>query len=180
MSTHDLIPAIRRFTAERHFRSATVERWLALSADDARALLDLGESLRLGENQLRDLWDWAVEIAGRERVTLAAVLAAPALQAALHRKEGRNDRLRHLKAELRRMRFPQLIASEERMEALVGRMNLPRNVRITLPPFLEGDSLRLEVELCSTDDLRRAARFLLQAADSAACAELFALLEEAP
>jgi hypothetical protein len=180
MTTIDLATAVRRFTTARHYRAATIDRWLSLPAADASALLALAEALRLGENQLRDLWDWSAEIAGREQSTLAAVLGEAGVQAALRRKESRNDRLKHVRNELRRRRFPQLVATEERLKALVQRLNLPRTMRISLPPYLEGDGLSLEMEIRSPEDLRQAGRVLLQVADAAACAELFALLEEAP
>jgi hypothetical protein len=180
MTETDLQAAVRAYGAGRHYRAATLERWLALAAADAAALLDLALDCRLGENQLRDLWEWLSDIAARERLTLAAVLALDAVAAARRQPVGRNDRLRLVKSALRRLRYPQLSALEDRMTDLLRGLDLPRNVQLTLPDFLEGDAVHIEIVATDPDSLRAAAECLARAADSPACRELFALLGEAP
>ena len=172
--------AVRAYGAERHYRSATLERWAALPAGDAAALLDLAQDLRLGENQLRDLWEWASDVAGREQVSIGAVLALDAVAVARRQPVGRNDRLRLVRSALRRLRYPQLSALEDRLADLVRRLDLPRGVSVTLPEFLEGDAVRIEIVATDPDRLRAAAERLARAADSPACRELFVLLGEAP
>ncbi len=172
--------ALRSFAAERKYGDATLQRWLQLAAGDAAALLALAQALRPSENQLRDLWEWAEEIAARDRVPLAQVLAAEPIAAARRRRVGRNDKIKLIKGELRRLRFPQLAATEERLAALVRELGLPRNVRLTLPEFLEGDDIRIEITANSRAALRDAAARLLAAAQTPGCAALFALLGEAP
>jgi hypothetical protein len=171
---------VELFAAERRFRSATVERWLRLPEPDAGALLGLARQLRLGENQLADLWRLAEEIAAREQLTLAAVLESAGVLEARRREVGRNDRLRLVKDTLRRWRYPQLVAAEDRLRQLVRELDLPRNVEVGLPNFLEGDGLRLQIEINSPAALAAVAVALQRAAASPQCAEIFALLEEAP
>ncbi len=171
---------IRTYTAERTYSPATVDRWLRLAPPDAAALLALARELRLGENQLRDLWDWAEEIAARDGICVSQVLTAGPLADARTRGRGRNDTLKAIKGALRRLRFPQLAAVEDRLSALVRELGLPRNVRVTLPEFLEGDQLHIHIVAESTNTLRHAASALLQAADTVACQQIFTLLEEAP
>jgi len=172
--------AFRAFAAERRYGAATLERWARLAPPDAAALGELVHELRLGENQLRDLWEWLDEIAARDGETLAAVLASDPVRTARQRHLSRNDRLKLIKGVLRKRRFPQLAAHEERLAALVHELNLPRAVRVTLPEFLEGDALHLEIVADSIDALRAAAEALRAAAHTSACAELFTLLGEAP
>lgn len=172
--------SIRAFAAERKYRDATVDRWLCLAPADRAALLDLAQELRLGEHQLRDLWEWAEDIAVRDQSSLAQVLAVDLVAAARRRKLGRNDKLKLIKAALRRLRFPQLSSVEDRVAALVRQLGLPRNVRVILPEFLEGDALRVEITAESASALRAAVAGLLQAADTRTCAEIFELLQEAP
>jgi hypothetical protein len=180
MIDSDLHAAIRAYAGTRMYSAATVERWLCLASHDADALLQLATELRLGENQLRDLWDWAEEIATRDGLTLSHVLAAAPIAAVRARKLGRNDKLNALKAALRRLRFPQLAEVEDRMAESIRILHLPRNIRITLPEHLEGDQLRIEIAADSASAWRAAASALLAAADTPACAQLFALLAEAP
>ena len=180
MTATDLRVAVRAYGAERHYGAATLERWVALGAGDAAALLDLAQDLRLGENQLRDLWGWASDVGVRQQISLAAVLALDAVAAARRQPLGRNDRLRLVKSALRRLRYPQLSAVEDRMAELVRTLDLPRDVRVILPDFLEGDAVRIEIVATDPDSLRTAAERLARAADTPACRELFALLGEAP
>jgi len=175
-----LADEISAYANERGFRSATVDRWVALAADDAAALWDLVSALRLGENQARDLWEWGEEIAARDGRTLAAVFAAQPLQEALHGSGGRNDRLKAVKAHLRRLRFPTLARTEDRLEALVGGLGLPRGVKLSLPEFLEGDEVRVEIVARDAKGLQAVATQLANAAATPACEEIFELLSHAP
>ncbi len=172
--------AVRAFGAQRNYSTASIERWLRLTPGDGAALLELARELRLGENQLRDLWEWAEEIAARDGSALAEVFASETLAAARRRPVGRNDKLKLVKAALRRLRFPQLAAVEDRLSALVRELALPHNVRLALPEFLEGDALRVEIVADSPAALRAAAGRLHDAAQTHACALIFELLAEAP
>ena len=81
---------------------------------------------------------------------------------------------------MRRLRFPELTAVEERLGALVHQLELPASIRITFPPFLEGDSLRVEIVASSPGALRAAAASLRDAAATHVCDDIFALLAAAP
>ena len=172
--------AFQAFAAERRYARATVDRWFSLAADDAAAVFALARELRLGDHQLRDLWQWAEEIATRDRVSLAQVLEAEPLGSLRHRAVSRSDKLKQIKATLRRLRFPQLTAVEERLQGLVRDLDLPAAVRIALPEFLEGDVIRVEIVAGSAAALRDAAAHLLAASRTPACAALFDALTEAP
>ncbi|MBI3782605.1 MAG: hypothetical protein HY270_04310 [Deltaproteobacteria bacterium] len=171
---------IKEFATQRHYRPATIERWLALAAADGQALLDLAAEMRLGENQLSDLWTWAEDVARRDGTSLADVLTSAAMTAARKRAISRNDRLTLVKQELRRLRYPHLCATEERLLELLHRLELPRDIRVALPASLEGDHLTFQFVVTDTKQLRRIADELKRVADSPACADIFALLEEAP
>lgn len=172
--------AIRTFTVERKYSAGIVDRWLRLSPVDGAALLDLAQELRLGENQLRDFWEWMEEIAQRDGRSLTQVLAADAIASARQRAVGRNDRVKLIRNVLRRMRFPQLAVTEDRLAALVRELGLPLSIHVTLPEFLEGDAVRIEIVADSARSLCDAAAQLLAAAETPACKALFELLAEAP
>jgi hypothetical protein len=167
---------IRAYAAARRYSAATTERWLRIDPRDGEALLEVASELRLGENQLRGLWEWAEEIALRDGLAVAQVLRHEAILAARARPVSRNDRLRLVKAALRRLRFPQLVATEDRLAALIGALGLPRSVRMTLPDHLEGDEVRVEIVAQDPAALRAAALALQAAADRPGCAEIFRLL----
>lgn len=170
--------AIRAYAAERGFQQTTLERWLALAPADAAAVWDLTRELRLGENQVDDLWKWAEEIAARDRTSIAAVLAD--VTAVVAGKGGRNERLKAIKSALRRRRFPALVAAEERIASLVRTLGLPRSVRLTVPEHLEGDDIRVEIVARDAAGLRAAAEALARAASTSTCEDIFELLSDPP
>lgn len=168
--------AIRAYVAERGFHPTTLERWLELAPADAAALWELTRELRLGENQARDLWEWAEEIAARDQTSVAVVLADAI--AAAGGKGGRNERLKAIKSALRRLRFPALVAAEDRIATLVRALDLTRDVRLTVPEHLEGDEIRVEIVARDAAGLRAAADDLVRAASTSACEEIFDLLSD--
>ncbi|GIW43330.1 MAG: hypothetical protein KatS3mg077_0612 [Candidatus Binatia bacterium] len=168
--------AIREFTSSRHYRDAFVARWISLNDADALALYDLATQLRLGENQLRDLWEWAEDIAQRDRETIAEVLNEPSIRGALQEKQSRNDRLNRVKHLLRCRRYPHLSQTEDRARALVRSARLPQTVEVGLPAYLEGDTIRVICRGSSPAELRAALEAALRWATSDACTELFRLL----
>ncbi len=180
MTRSELEAAFRAVAAARKYSDVTVDRWLRLSPDDGAVVLALAQELRLGDNQLRDLWEWAEEIAARDGTSLVQVLAAEPIDAARRRTVGRNDKLKLIKGALRRVRFPQLAAVEDQLGRLIDELGLPPSVRVTLPDFLEGDELRVEITARSAAALRDAAARLLAASESPACSALFELLGEVP
>ena len=127
------------------------------------------------------MWEWAEEIAQRDHSSLAQVLALePVATPRRSRSVGRSDKLKLIKTALRRLRFPQLAATEERLAALVRQLDLPRNIRVTFPEFLEGDEVRIEIVANSVASLEAAADRLRAAAGAPACTAIFQILEEAP
>jgi hypothetical protein len=169
---------IRDYASERGFRAATLERWLELASGDAVALWDLTRELRLGENQMRDLWDWSEEIAARDGTSITAVLAHESVKAT-RMAAGRGERLKALKAALRRLRFPALVQVEDRIATLTRTLGLPRNVRLTVPEYLEGDEIRIEIVAADAASLRAAAEKVASTAATPACEEIFELLSGA-
>ena len=91
------------------FRQQTLERWLKLSEADQKALLDLAQELKIGENHLRDFQDWLEEISLRDGVSLVEILKRESLlRISSDPRLGRNDKLKRIKEEVRRLRFPRL------------------------------------------------------------------------
>lgn len=179
MPDASLSEAIRALARERRYSPAFVERWLALAEPDARACFELADGLKLGENQLRDLWQWADDIGARDASTLADVFGHDDIRRVMARPLGRADRLKAVKDALRRRRFPQLLAQEEKLAALADKLALPRGVRLTWPDMLEGDSLRIEFAATDPATLAALARAVAEAAARPECAAMFALLDEA-
>jgi hypothetical protein len=168
---------VRAYAAAKRFAAPAVDRWLALAPADREALLDVAQRLRLGENQFRDVLDDLAAVAARRACALADVAVAPEITALWERALGRNEALKALKIILRRLRYPQLTAAEQRVAEIIRALRLPAGVRLEAAPNLEGDALTATLRGRSPGELRAQVRALASALDGAALDELFALLD---
>ncbi len=168
---------IANYARERGIHAQAVERWLALSEGDQRALLDLSRGLRLGGNHFNDFLDWCVEISLRDGCSIAAIIDRKELAPTLSdNRMGRNDRLKHAKEALRRLRYPRLTRTEDEVRVRLRRLKLDPRIRIAVAPGLEG-GLTVELQAGSAEALARLARELESLAGDDAAIELFSLME---
>jgi len=168
---------IRDYATAKGFHPRTLDRWLSWQADDAAALARLAFALKIGENHLRDLMDWLEEIALRDRQSIGAILASRTIDdIGTDPRLGRADRLKRIKEELRRLRFPRLAKTEDAIRSRIDDLKLHPEIRLTVPPGLEGGQLRIEFAATSQAELKQRAAKLAQAADQVSVAEIFGLL----
>jgi hypothetical protein len=169
--------AIRAYAGEKHFGPATLERWLEQPPAGGAALLDIATRLRLGENQFRDVLDDLVAIGARQGCDIAEIASGTTLRAVLARGLGRNEAVKAFKAALRRLRYPQLSATEQRIDELGKSLKLPAGVRLELPENLEGEHVVVTLRARSANELRAQARAVVTVLQGAALDEMFALLD---
>ncbi|MBI4487538.1 MAG: hypothetical protein HY694_00510 [Deltaproteobacteria bacterium] len=168
---------ILAYGREKGFHQQTLERWLKLAEPDQEALLGLAQDLRIGENHLRDLLDWLEEIAVRDGVSLCKVLGGESLsRISTDPRLSRNDKLKRIKEELRRLRFPRLTQIEGEIQKRIRDMKLKPQIQISVPSGLEGGVLTVQVRATSYEELKRSVTELGQALESESVKEIFALL----
>lgn len=169
--------AIRDYASSRGFHRQTVERWLGWAEADRDCLTDLAVELKISENHLRDLMDWLEEIALRDGSRIQEILAgAPIAALRTDPRLGRADKLKRIKEQLRRWRFPRLAAIEDGLAERIKALRLPAGIRVGVPPGLEGGRLKFEVEAGTANEMRDLTGRLRDAAATETMAEIFALL----
>jgi hypothetical protein len=168
---------IQAYCRLKGFHKQTEARWLGLGAGDGAALLELVQELKAGENHFKDLLDWLEEIALRDGVNVAAILARDEMSRIVSDPRlGRNDKLKRLKDELRRLRFPRLAKIEEEIQRRVRAMKLDPGVSVTVPVSLEGGAVTVEIKAASHDELKRLIGDLLQLSEGEQMKQIFVLL----
>ena len=168
---------VRAYAADRHFSAGTLARWLAEPQASRDALLTLAQRLHLGENQFRDFYDDVADLAARDQGSIEAVLDGAAVRAAVARTGGRNEAIKALKRALRRLRYPQLSAVEDRLATIVRQLRLPAGLKVEFPADLEGEDVAVTLRARSAVELRAQAAALAAAAQDPMLDEMFALLE---
>jgi hypothetical protein len=168
---------IEAYCRLKGFHPHTQSRWLAFSGDDRDALLALAQELRPGENHFKDLLDWLEEIALRDGSTIVRILGREVLsRIATDPRLGRNDKLKRVKDELRRLRFPRLARIEEEIQRRVRDMKLKPQLRLTVPVGLEGGAVTIEVKAGNYDELKRLSAELARVVEQKDMKEIFALM----
>lgn len=89
---------------------------------------------------------------------------------------GRGDKLKRMKEELRRLRFPRLARLEDEIQRRVQEMKLGPLIQISFPPGLEGGELTVQIKAASHAELEKSARELAESLEKKAMKEIFELL----
>lgn len=154
-----------------------MDRWLQLSEEDGKALLDLVQSLKIGENHLRDFLDWIEEISLRDGAGIYSILRGGPISRILATPElSRNDKLKRVKEELHRLRFPRLSQIQEEIYKRIRELRVRPQIQLTVPPGLEGGTLTVQMRATSYEELRLLAAELKGLLERDALKEIFALL----
>lgn len=173
----DLDEQIRDHARTKAFHPRTLQRWLDWDEPDKATLFRFATGLKIGENHLRDLMDWLEEIALRDQVRIHEICRRRAVTAIeTDPRLGRGDKLKRIKEELRRLRFPRLAQLEDAISARIRELKLHPQVKISLAPGLESGRLHVEFSALTRDELKSAVGKLSQAAETEAMREVFALL----
>jgi len=169
--------AIIEYAKIKGIRKQTLERWLHLTEADRDVLLDLASELSIGENHLRDFLDWTDEMSLRDGVGLGKIIKGDSIEPIwTDSKLGRSDKLRRIKEELRRLRFPRLAQVEREIQKRIRSMGLKSEIQLTIPPSLEGGSLTVQLRSTSHEDLKRLTRELGPLLDRPEIKEIFDIL----
>ena len=168
---------IRQYAKEKGFHPQTLDRWLGWDQLARDTLFRLAVGLRIGENHLRDVMDWVEEIALRDQSTIAEILARkPIVDIESDPRLGRADKLKRVKEELRRLRFPRLARIEDSIRRRIQELKLHPEIRLTVPQGLEGGQLRIEFSVSTPEELKKLTIQLAEAAGGNSIREIFALL----
>jgi hypothetical protein len=168
---------IRDYARNKGLHPQTLERWLRWGQSDREALCKLAVRLKIGENHLRDLMDWLEEIALRDQSEIQALLGGKVIkEIESNPRLGRADKLKRIKEQIRRARFPRLTQAEDSIRARIQDLKLHPDIKVTVPPGLEGGSLQVEFSASNHQQLKSQIAKLAEAANSDSLAEVFGIL----
>jgi len=121
--------------------------------------------------------DWLEEIALRDRQSIHAILTSKSIDdSATDPRLGGADRLKRIKEQIRRLRFPRLADTEDAIRAKIQELKLHPEIRVSVPPGLEGGQVRIEFAAASHAELKQLTTKLTEATDNASMPEIFDLL----
>jgi hypothetical protein len=172
MSEHDFSDR-----AGEAFPSSLLQRLLRWNRDDQDAFSVLVSGLKIGQNHQRDLIDWLEEIAIRDNVKISEVLRAePLAKIESDPRLGRADKLKRIKEQVRRIRFPGLTECEDAVRNRIRQLRLEPEVHMTVPPGLEGGKVHIEFSAATVGEFKSCVRKLADAAAHESLNEALAIL----
>ena len=171
---------IQEYALSKGLHPRIKERWLSWNPNDGAALLDVALTLKAGENHLRDLMDWLEEIAVRDGTAIGEVLRSKTISdVRTNPRLGRADRLKRIKDQIRRIRFPRLSQIENSIQLKIRQLKLSPAVRVSVPAGLVGGDLQIEFTAGSPAEFKSILAKLYAAAESESLAEIYVLLNGA-
>jgi len=121
--------------------------------------------------------DWLEEIALRDQSTIQEILTSKSItDVESDPRLGRADKLKRVKEEIRRLRFPRLVQTEDSIRVRIQELRLHPEIRLMVPQGLEGGRLQIALSVSSHDELKRLTVKLANAADKDIMREIFGLL----
>ena len=173
--------AIRDYARAKGFHRQTLERWLGWAPADREALEEIAIGLKASENHLREIMDWLEEISLRDRSKICDILSKHEIfSIKTNPRLGRADKLKRIKEQLRRWRLPRLAETEDAIRHNIQALRLPAEIRLSVPPGLEGGRLQAEISAGSLVQFQQLARRLSDAAATNLLAEIFQRLAGEP
>lgn len=126
---------------------------------------------------MRDLMDWLEEIHLRDRCRARETLARNEIaDIESNPRLGRADKIKKIKDEVRRLRFPRLAGLEDSIHARIHDLKLKPEIQLRLPPGLEGGRLRVEFSAASHHEFELLVGKLAASLNRKDLTEIFELL----
>src|SRR3989339_120087 len=136
------------------------------SPSERQVLFRLGRDLKLGINKMREIIRYLEEISLRDGTPLVSLLTAEEVQRVLAQERmtipQKGEKLRQI---VKEKRYPQLSKLEKTFSEGLKKLRLPPDLKLTPPPFFEGDKLTLKAQFNSPEALKDLALTLLEAAE---------------
>jgi hypothetical protein len=125
---------------------SAASRFLRLDQEGQRAILPLLEALRPGENRVKEIISFLVEVSRRDGRTISAVLTADEITHILNDQETpRPRRLEQLRSALKQLRFPHFVEIENKFADYRRSLSLPPQINFAPPPFFEGTDFKIDL-----------------------------------
>ena len=126
-----------------------------------KVLFKFLSDLRLSVSSQAEVLEYISEIAARENLPVKKVVCASELQSLLgNKKWSQPQKGEAIRTYLRERRYPQFAAKEKKFKHDLTQLGLSSRIRLTPPPFFEGNRYQLTVNFEDLEELRKRLREL--------------------
>lgn len=151
----DLGTEVNRFVAEGRLSWQAIKMLSEIDTTSRNLILRFISDFKFNTNQQSQFIDYIVDLSFIEDKSIPHILAEKALDdirsdTHMNRPQRAKAALQHL----RTRRHPSLVSAEEEFRKAISDLHLPDGIRISAPPFFEGEHYRLEVHFREGRDLK--------------------------
>ncbi|MFO7598751.1 MAG: hypothetical protein R6X27_02950 [Candidatus Desulfacyla sp.] len=146
---------IKMFVAEGRLSWQAVKMVSEMDAPSRSAILKLISELKLNINQQSQFIEYLVDLSFIKDRSIPQILEAEAFTAICSDAQpNRPQQAKAMLSKLRTRRNPSIVSAEMQFNRMVSDLNLPDGIRISAPPFFEGENYKLEVFFKEGQDLK--------------------------
>jgi ParB family transcriptional regulator, chromosome partitioning protein len=150
----DMSPDLQNAILEGSIALATALQIHRLKKEDRTALCRLLRSLNASLNIQRELMTLIGDIAFRDGVPMAALIAREEIESILQNEDTeRPQKVRVLRRLLKAKRYPALSKAESAFHQMVKSLKLSPRIQLQPPPYFEGKTYRLSLSIDSRPQL---------------------------
>jgi ParB family transcriptional regulator, chromosome partitioning protein len=150
----DMPPDLQSAILEGSIALATALQIQRLKKEDRPALCRLFRSLNTSLNIQREMLTMIGDIAVRDEVPIAALIEAGELTSIMQNQDmARPQKVQALRNLLRAKRYPALFQAEAVYQQMVKSLKLTPRIRLQPPPYFEGKTFRIVLDIDSRPQL---------------------------
>ena len=150
----DLDQDIKDALADNRLDEGAAIKLLNFSSQERIMLFQFLTLLKFSRNKRNEIIDTIYDITQRDECSMSDILNSKGLKDILGNKElnipQKGKRVRHL---LRKLRYPKIVKAEEDFLRIQGELDLGDDIRLTPPPFFEGERYGIEFEFGTINEL---------------------------
>ncbi|MFZ5517251.1 MAG: ParB/RepB/Spo0J family partition protein [Candidatus Zhuqueibacterota bacterium] len=139
----------------------TVLQLLDLSLDDRKNVFQLFQQLKIGKNNQKEVLRLLIDISNRDEMPVSRIIDQPAFARIMtDEKLTLPVKANLVKESLKKLRYPRLSQAEMQFDLLKKKMKLPPTIRLSPPPYFEGDKFSVEFSFRNKSEFERALKIL--------------------
>lgn len=145
---------VKRLAVSENISLKEVVLLSRMSRSEQRSFVTLVDRLQLGVNLRREFLHLLYEISRRDDVRITNLLNREEIQQILSSSQDLRGRVEEIRRLLRKWRYPELSAIEEKFLASLHRLKLPKAIRFQPSEFFEDGTYTLSFTINSADQLQ--------------------------
>lgn len=172
-----LIPDLQDYVVTHDLPLNIAYELTQFTPEDQTSLLKLFSQMPFNRNKMREVITNLKEVCERDRIAPDSILQAKEIEEiVMHEKISPIDKCEAIRQFLKKLRYPTVTAHERKMNQYTHELRLPRQMKLSLPAYLEGGSLKIELEVKKPSDLLPLGQKLLEISQAPALTKILEFL----